>query len=1029
MEKIALTRRGKIVASVLSGALVIGGCAGAALALVQSASPPVPVLADYGPGDGLARYELSLDPGVRQLDVDLVSAHLPPSADATATATPTAVELLGEGGRVVQVGSTPYYVTERGAVSVAPGAPPQVLSPVEFAQWAAQNGVAVPPHDGAAAAPTASPAPSAAAASPSAAVTASATDAQLEALEDSPGVVSAQRLRDGRVLVATTLTLAEVQALPDVEEAVRAEQVAVHSGITDPRHADAGWALENTGSNASGWPATAGADAGALTGWTAGQGEGSVVAVIDTGYDTDHPDLVGALWDNPAETCGSADTDRNGKAGDCHGWNFTTNNADLDNGAGGRHGTLVAGTVAARLGNGEGGAGLAPQARVMPLVAGSGGSVFTALAIEAIYYAADHGADVINASYGGRYTAANLASLRAAVAYAAERDVLVVTSAGNDTGDRDTDPHYPASLTEANVITVGASTPQDGVADFSAYGANSVDLFAPGWSVLTTAPGGGYEAASGTSFSSPYTAAAVALYASARPDLTALDIRSMLLADTERIPAFAGRSVTGGRLDLTTLGATTGGARYAFSSMKGAVDALSPKVGIEYAGTAGDYSVALGLAMKVDGRPWALADAAIGLGGTTQLTGDDGFTTFDLGARGSFTNEELAPALTLGEGTYALVVQLLKDDAPVGRPYAAPLGVGPVGSAPRTTTPGPSATGTASPSASASGTPVPSASGSATPVPSGSASGSPTAGPSASGTPTSSSTTTAGPRPTSSPRLSDVRPAPAPTTTPTGGGGPTTAPAPTRTASTAPSAQPTGTPTASASGPSSPSATSRPSSSPSSSSTARPSSSSSGGAPTGSPTTVAPAPTPGGSSQFPEVGDYRVTGMSPVRVPVTGGTTVTVTGQGFDANTEVHIGGVAASYLSSSATRLVVRTPARVAGTYDVIIHQGIRESTLTRAMTYYAVSSGAPSASATSAPTSSAPAPGGPSATPTGGATTSPATAPSASSSTTPSALPTQRTGPNGERLRSTPFMDGVGDVWRASCTGTCSGTRLGSR
>ena len=66
---------------------------------------------------------------------------------------------------------------------------------------------------------------------------------------------------------------------------------------------------------------------------TAGPATAAIVAVVDTGYDSDHPELAGALWTNPAESCGSADTDGNGKAGDCHGWNFTTNSADVDNGS------------------------------------------------------------------------------------------------------------------------------------------------------------------------------------------------------------------------------------------------------------------------------------------------------------------------------------------------------------------------------------------------------------------------------------------------------------------------------------------------------------------------------------------------------------------------------------------------------------------------------------------------------------------------------------------------------------------------
>ena len=87
------------------------------------------------------------------------------------------------------------------------------------------------------------------------------------------------------------------------------------------------------------------ADVDAPEGWDGGTGAGAIVAVVDTGYDSDHPELAGALWTNPDESCGSADADGDGKAGDCHGWNFTTNSPDVDNGSYGTHGASVSGVV------------------------------------------------------------------------------------------------------------------------------------------------------------------------------------------------------------------------------------------------------------------------------------------------------------------------------------------------------------------------------------------------------------------------------------------------------------------------------------------------------------------------------------------------------------------------------------------------------------------------------------------------------------------------------------------------------------
>ncbi len=207
--------------------------------------------------------------------------------------------------------------------------------------------------------------------------------------------------------------------------------------VSDPYSPYYGWNLENTGTNAYKQAAQADLDDDVTAGWEAGTGEGVVVAVVDTGYDSDHPDLAGALWTNPAESCGGADTDGNGKAGDCHGWNFTTDSADVDNGTNGTHGASVAGAVGARAGNGQGTAGAAPGVTIMPLVIGSGGGVDMVLGAEAIRYAADHGADVVNASWGGPASGWVLDHLRAAVAYAESKGVVVVVAAGNDARDRD----------------------------------------------------------------------------------------------------------------------------------------------------------------------------------------------------------------------------------------------------------------------------------------------------------------------------------------------------------------------------------------------------------------------------------------------------------------------------------------------------------------------------------------------------------------------------------------------------------------
>src|ERR687889_1203189 len=197
----------------------------------------------------------------------------------------------------------------------------------------------------------------------------------VRAITPADGVVNAQPVGADRALVATEgLAPHDLEALPGVADAESSPAVPVAAGtVADPYWPQYGWNLENTGTNAYGQSAVADADDDVTTGWQAGTGEDVVVAVVDTGYDSDHPDLAGALWTNPAESCGPVDRDGNGKAGDCHGWNFTTGSADVDNGAGGTHGASVAGAVGARAGNGLGTAGVAPGVTIMPLVIGTGG--------------------------------------------------------------------------------------------------------------------------------------------------------------------------------------------------------------------------------------------------------------------------------------------------------------------------------------------------------------------------------------------------------------------------------------------------------------------------------------------------------------------------------------------------------------------------------------------------------------------------------------------------------------------------------
>ncbi len=817
-----------------------------------------------------------------------------------------------------------------------------------------------------------------------------------------PGVVNAQPLFDGGVLVATSSSdptgLAAIPGVTSVEPSV---SVPLSGVPTDPYWAANGWNLENTGRNSPGQTGTADADVDATAGWAASTGSGTVVAVLDSGYDLDHPDMVGALWSNPAETCGSTDTDGNGLAGDCNGWDFTRNAPLVDAGAGGSHGVAVAGVIAARAGNETGSAGIAPGASIMPLVIGSGSTVDVNLGIQAIRYAVDHGADVINTSWGGGMGGPVLTALQSAVAYAGSHGVLVVASAGNDAGNRDAAPSYPSSLTDDAVVSVGSSTASDTLSSFSAYGATSVDLVAPGTSVFTTWSDGGYRLASGTSFSAPEVAAAVAMYRSLMPGATALELKQALLADVDPVPALAGRTVTGGRLTTDGLAALgTQQVRWTYSSMTATPGPVTPALTTSSSLPEADYTAVLGLGMRVGGQAYAVSGQGLTVEGTTLSTDDTGTVAVPLGARGPASGAlVLTPGTTLAAGSYVLTVQLLADGVPLGRASAAPLTVAP---APSPTTPAaPTGSPTAAPTTGGGAAPSTSAPSPGT-SPGGSSPGgsSPGAGP----------TITSGP---SAPAAPSSTPGTAPSTSAA-----STTPAPTATA--APTAVPTTAPrTTSPAGPTTaaPTTTGAAPRTTAAPTTGAGPTSTSGSRPTG---TAAPVPTtsaaprtpvgtapPSGGTVYPGVGDFRVTSVSPDHVDVAGGAQVTVLGT-FPSRPTVLVGSSApATVVSATSTRVVFTAPARIAGSYDLTLSTpGGRQSVLPGALTYV---------SSTAAPTTAAPSTTSAAPTPTVGV---PAPTPSA---------PVVVTGPGGQRLVRTAFFSSVpASVWTTNCSPSCAGTLL---
>ena len=297
----------------------------------------------------------------------------------------------------------------------------------------------------------------------------------------------------------------------------------------------------------------------------------TVVAVIDSGFALDHEDLTGRWHTNSAEegttTLGDlcwtgapadkasngCDDDGNGYVDDWRGYDFYNDDNDvqagLTNPAGEAvfHGTMVAGTIGATANNSLGGTGLDWAAQIMPLqIFSDDGEAYTSHVVEAIEYAVDNGAQIINLSLG---TNAVDSALLAAVQYAEANDVLVVAASGNCVGSSDSfctvlpdvgRMLYPANFEET--LSVGATTSTDTRASFSSYG-SELDMVAPGVATgpvpwyTPDEPTTAYATASGTSFATPMVSGTAALALAENPTLTRDELFTILTESVQKVSA------------------------------------------------------------------------------------------------------------------------------------------------------------------------------------------------------------------------------------------------------------------------------------------------------------------------------------------------------------------------------------------------------------------------------------------------------------------------------------------------------------
>lgn len=343
------------------------------------------------------------------------------------------------------------------------------------------------------------------------------------------------------------------------------QQQPVKAAETNDTYAEAQWAIDNPGYYRN--PITSGksiktsvndVDMDVAEAWNKLIGREArevIVAVIDTGVDTNHPDLAENIWVNQAEIPGDGiDNDNNGYIDDVNGWDFYNNDAtvchyryskasgknmadpkDNDN-----HGTHVAGIIGAVANNKIGIAGVASniKIKIMPLKINGGpdGDGKISNAIEAIKYATMMGADICNLSWGTNEYIEGLEQVMR------ESDMLFVAAAGNDGLDNNKHPIYPANLELDNLITVTFVDSAGKLTSLSNYGSSTVDLAAPGEDIVSTIIGG-YASMSGSSMAAPQVSGVAALVYSYSQKAYPSKVKELILNNIKRIPGLEGSMI------------------------------------------------------------------------------------------------------------------------------------------------------------------------------------------------------------------------------------------------------------------------------------------------------------------------------------------------------------------------------------------------------------------------------------------------------------------------------------------------------
>jgi len=311
------------------------------------------------------------------------------------------------------------------------------------------------------------------------------------------------------------------------------------------------WGMHNVGQTGG----TVDADIDAPEAWANFTGTTQVViAGIDTGIDYNHEDLAANMWRNLAELNGTpgVDDDGNGFIDDIYGIDTANDDSDPfdDNG----HGTHTAGTFGAVGNNGVGVVGANWDVQIMALkFLGSNGNGSISDAVEAIAYMTmmktEYGVNIVasnNSWSGGGFSQA----LEDAIAASNEAGIMFVAAAANFGADNDEFAEYPANFDLDGIISVAATDDNDQLAGFSNFGANTVDLGAPGVFIWSTTTGNTYEYSSGTSMAAPHVTGAVAMLMATNPHASLAEVKNAILSGVDQVESLEDKTVTGGRLNL-----------------------------------------------------------------------------------------------------------------------------------------------------------------------------------------------------------------------------------------------------------------------------------------------------------------------------------------------------------------------------------------------------------------------------------------------------------------------------------------------